>query len=284
MLMLNPFIGGDVVDRVQDKFITLNGLRFHYRDWGTSDAPVLIALHGVTSTAYAWDTTARALCDRYRILALDQRGHGETEWAKEYSVASALADVETFVRELGLKKFVLVGHSMGGRIAYYYAPRHLDQIEHLVIVDIGPEIAPAFVKRLQTAMQANDIFNNPEEAFQILRAGNPRPSDDAMRQLTHHNLMQLADGKWTWRYDRGLRNGERPLERLDGESQWSILSQITSPTLLVRGAETDLLERSTAERMARTIPNCKLVEIPNAGHSVPLDNPEGFIAALQEFL
>lgn len=272
------------MDNVQDKFITLNGLKFHYRDWGANDAPVLIALHGVTSTAYAWDITARALSDRYRVLALDQRGHGETEWAKEYSMASGIADVEAFARELGLKKFVLVGHSMGGRIAYYYAPRHLDQIERLVIVDIGPEISPVFVKRLQAAMVANDIFNNPEEAFQVLRAANPRPSDDELRERTNRNLMQLADGKWTWRYDRGLRNGERPLERLDAESQWAILSQITCPTLLVRGAETDLLERSSAERIVRTIPNCKFVEIPKAGHSVPLDNPKDFIAALREFL
>lgn len=272
------------MDNVQDKLITLNGLRFHYRDWGDEKAPAIIALHGITSNAHAWDTTASALCDRYRILALDQRGHGETEWATDYKISSAVGDVDAFVRTLGLRKFVLLGHSMGALIAYNYAPAHLDQIEKLVLVDFGPELMPAFGKRLQASMQANDIFDDPDQAFKQMRAGNPRPTDSALRERAIHNLMQRADGKWTWRYDRGFRDSTRTLERLAPEQQWQLLTQITCPTLLVRGAETDLLARETAERMVRTIVNCQLVEVPNAGHSVPLDNPDGFIAAVSKFL
>lgn len=274
------------MEQVQDKFITLNGLRFHYRDWSAprESARALIALHGLTSTAYAWDTTAQALCDRYRVLALDQRGHGETEWAMEYTIARGVADLFTFGGAMGLKKFVLLGHSMGGLVAYNYAAVHPDQVERLVIVDYGPEVQPAFRQRLGQSMQAIDVFDNPEQAFQKMRAENPRPSDEEMRHRVMHNVMQRGDGKWTWRYDRGLRDGTRPLERVAPNEQWHILARINCPTLLVRGAETDLLARETAERMARTIPNCKLVEIARAGHSVPADNPNAFIAALREFL
>ncbi len=151
--------------QIQDKFITLNGLRFHYRDWGKEGAPALIALHGLTFTDYAWDTTARGLCDRYRVLALDQRGHGETEWAKEYKISNGVGDLDAFGCALGLKKFAIVGHSMGSLVTYNYAPSHPDQVEQLVSVDFGPEIMLAFGQRLCTSMQANDIFNDPEEAL-----------------------------------------------------------------------------------------------------------------------
>jgi pimeloyl-ACP methyl ester carboxylesterase len=274
------------MDNVQDKFVTLNGLRSHYRDWAPprDDAPVLILLHGLTSHAHAWDTIARALCARYRILALDQRGHGESDWANEYTLSSAIQDLSAFAEALRLNKFALMGHSMGGLVAYNYTPSHLDQVKKLIIVDMAPEIMPAFSQRLGASMQANDVFDNPEQAFQQMRAGNPRPTDHEMRERAIHNLTQRADNKWTWRYDRGFRDGTRALERLAPEPQWQLLNQITCPTLLVRGAETDLLARETAERMTRTIPDCKLVDVSNAGHSVPLDNPERFVAAVREFL
>src|SRR5512143_497316 len=104
------------MEPVQEKFIALNGLQFHYLDWGKTDAPVIIALHGFTSLARTWDTVARALSDRYRFLALAQRGHGETEWADGYTLNSALGDLDAFVSALDVKSFVLLGHSMGGWI------------------------------------------------------------------------------------------------------------------------------------------------------------------------
>jgi pimeloyl-ACP methyl ester carboxylesterase len=177
----------------------------------------------------------------------------------------------------------LCGHSMGGVVAYNYAASHLDQIERLVIIDIGLEITPAFDQRFQTSLQANDVFDSLDQAFQTMRAGNRFASDDELRRRAMYNMMQRDDGKWTWRYDRALRGGGK-LKRPSGEQQWLLLSTITCPTLLVRGAESDLLARETVERMVRTIPNCRVVEIPRAGHTVTADNPEAFIAALRDFL
>ncbi|HEY6042628.1 MAG TPA: alpha/beta hydrolase [Anaerolineae bacterium] len=272
------------MEPVQEKFIALNGLQFHYLDWGKTDAPVIIALHGFTSLARTWDTVARALSDRYRFLALDQRGHGETEWADSYTLNSALGDLEAFVSALGVKSFVLLGHSMGGWISYTYAPSHPAQVVRLIIVDMGPEIMPAFAQRLSSSLDAGDVFESHEHVLRKMRAENSRASDEELFHRAKHNVKQRQDGKWTWRYDRGFRDGSRPIERLAPAQQWQSLARITCPTLLVRGAETDLLARETALRMVSTIPNCRYVEIQHAGHSVFMDNPTDFIAAVNEFL
>jgi pimeloyl-ACP methyl ester carboxylesterase len=173
---------------------------------------------------------------------------------------------------------------MGGWIGYNYAPLHPAQVGRLIIVDMGPEIMPVFNQRLRSSLQASDVFDSPEHVFRHMRAENPRASDEELIHRAKHNVTQRADGKWIWRYDRGFRNGTRPIERPAPEQQWQALARITCPTLLVRGAETDLLARETAERMISVIPNCQYVEIPHAGHSVFTDNPGAFIAAVKEFL
>jgi pimeloyl-ACP methyl ester carboxylesterase len=268
---------------VQDATIQLNGLRFHYRDWGNADAQALLLLHGFTGHARSWDTFAAAMRGRYRVLALDQRGHGETEWASDYAPERSVEDIVAFVDALDLKQFALLGLSMGGRNAYTYAAKHPEEVERLVIVDIGPEIVPAGMERIQQGVRAIDVFDDPEEAVRAARAANPRPPDVELRHRILNNLKQTDDGRWTWRYDKALRSGDRP-PRPDPELIWPLLSRITAPTLLVRGAESDVLSRETAARMVQTIPNCRVVEVPDSGHSVPLDNPPGFLAAVQQFL
>jgi esterase len=265
-------------------FVDLGGLRFRYLDWGTAGAPPLVLLHGFTSNAHGWDAAAPALRDRYRVLALDQRGHGESEWADDYGLDAMVADVEAFRRALRLDRFALLGLSMGGRVAFEYAALHPDAVERLVIVDIGPELARAGLARIQSAVGAPDTFDGPEDAFRRVRPMNPRPSDETLRRRLRHSLIQLSDGRWTWRYDKGFRTGEKTLGRRDPEAAWAMLARIACPTLLVRGAESDLLTREIAERMVRTIPHCEFVEVPAAGHPVPGDNPAGFLEAIREFL
>jgi len=269
---------------VQDKTVTLNGLRFHYRDWGNEGAQPLLLLHGYTSHARSWDSTAQAMRRHFRVLALDQRGHGETEWADDYRPERMVEDIDAFVRELRLRRFPLSGLSMGGRNAYSYAAQHPDTVERLVIVDIGPEIVASGSERIRQGVLAPDVFDTPDEAFFAARAANPRPPDAELRHRIESNLMRRDDGRWTWRYDPALRSPDRPLPRPDSAAAWQSLTRIACPTLLVRGAESDVLSVETAGRMLREIPDCRLVTVPHAGHSVPLDQPEGFIAAIEEFL
>ncbi len=272
---------------VQDRTVDLNGLRFHYLDWGNASAQPLIALHGFTSHAHSWDTFARATRDRYHVLALDQRGHGETEWASDYHFARRVDDLEAFVKSLDLNRPVLVGLSMGGRCVYQYTARHPDEVERLVIVDIAPDLVPAGAQRINTGVAAPDVFDDPEEAFAAARAANPRPPDAELRDRVNHGLMRRDDGKWTFRYDAALRRNPdvRHLATPEEiEADWESLTRITCPTLLVRGEASDILSPELAQRMVNSIPNCRLVEVADSGHSVPLDNPTGFLRAVEPFL
>ena len=186
---------------VQDRIALLNGMRFRYREWDNPGAQALVLLHGFTGHARSWDSFAEAMQHKYRILALDQRGHGESDWAPDYGVDAMVSDVDAFQRALGLKQFALLGLSMGGRNAFTYAGTHTTEVQRLVIVDIGPVTATVGAARIQAGVQARDVFDTPEQAIAQMRAGNSLAPDDAIRHRGLNNLMLREDGKWTWRYD-----------------------------------------------------------------------------------
>ncbi len=268
----------------RDRLVMLNGLRFHYRDWGRADAPPLVLLHGYTSHARAWDTFARAMAPDFRVYALDQRGHGETGWADDYAAERMVEDVDAFARALRLDRFDLLGLSMGGRNAYGYAARHGETVKRLVIVDIGPEVPAAGGARIRQGALANDLFETPEEAFVVARRANPRSPEAELRARVANGLLLLGDGRWTYRYDKALRDPDRPRPQPDAAAHWAMLRAIAAPTLLVRGAASDILDEAVARRMAEEMPRCTLVTVPEAGHSIPLDNPQGFIDAVRPWL
>jgi pimeloyl-ACP methyl ester carboxylesterase len=270
-----------------DQTLSLNGLRFHYLDWGNPSAQTLVCLHGFTSHAHSWDSFARSMTERYRVLALDQRGHGESEWAADYHPARRVEDLEAFVAALDIRQPVVLGLSMGGRVAFQYAAMHPDAVERLVIVDIAPEAAAAGRQRIDQGVRANDVFDSAEDAFQAARRANPRPAEADLRARLHYGLMQRPDGKWTFRYDVALRNGSSARVMPTPEEiarDWESLKNITCPTLLVRGAASDVLSPELAQRVVEAIPNCRLVEVADSGHAVPLDNPRGFLEAVRGFL
>lgn len=273
---------------VADRQITLNGLQFHYRDWESprEGAQDLLLLHGFTGHARFWDSFARAMSGNYRVLALDQRGHGETQWAppQEYGVDYMVSDVEAFVAALGLTDFALLGLSMGGRNAIHYAGGRPAELERLVIVDIGPEVAAEGARRIQSGVQASDVFDSVEEAVERAREANPNADEAEQRHRIEHNMMRTDDGKWTYRYDRALRDPANPRPRPAPEVGWGLLSRITVPTLLVRGEVSDVLPADMAQRMVETIPDCQFVEVAGSGHSVPMERPEGFREAVRTFL
>jgi pimeloyl-ACP methyl ester carboxylesterase len=272
---------------VVDELIEMRGLRFHFRDWPSKpvDAPNLVLLHGFTGHARSWDSFAQAMTDRYRVLALDQRGHGETGWAAadQYGIDTMADDLEAFVAALGLKRFTLLGLSMGGLVAMDYAGRRPKPLAACVIVDIGPEIVASGSSRIQASVQAADVFASREDAFAVARADNNRPPEALHRQRSDAGLMRTEDGRWTYRYDRVLRS-PRNLRLRDSETVWRSCANIEAPTQIIRGELSDILSEQIAGRMVRTIPDALLATVANAGHGVPYDAPEGFLAAVREFL
>lgn len=273
---------------VTDELIALRGLRFHYRDWRPkrAGAPTLVLLHGFTGHARSWDAFAEAMTDRYRVLALDQRGHGESAWAPPapdcYSRKEMVDDLAAFVKALGLSGFALLGLSMGGGVTFEYAGRRPKELARISIVDIAPEIVSDGMSRIRTGVQAKDVFASPDEAFAQARKANPRPPEAVHRARIDAALMRTEDGQWTWRYDRALRVSGPPPR--DTEAGWRACANINVPAQLIRGELSDILSPEIAKRMRETIPNLRFDEVKDSGHSVPLDAPDGFLKAARSFL
>lgn len=272
---------------LRDQTVTLHGSRFHYTERGEREAPVAVLLHGITGHARTWDDEGAALAARYRVLALDQRGHGDSDPPPDadYTIATLASDLAAFADALGLATFALVGLSLGGRVGIQYAGTHPGRVSRLVVVDIGPDIAPAGRARVGGLMAgAPEHFASVDEAFAYMRANNPRYTDAMLRHRVTHGLRPLPDGGVTWKYDRGLRDLVRSGRWSDPIDLWPAWRAIACPTLLVRGTESDILSAKIAKTMVEAQPKTRYVEVGGAGHTVPGDQPETFVKLLREFL
>ncbi|MBI1736995.1 MAG: alpha/beta hydrolase [Candidatus Rokubacteria bacterium] len=265
--------------RPLDRDLVVNGLRLHLLDWGGEGRPPLLLLHGFTGSAHAWDTLAIALQPHFRVLALDQRGHGDSDPADVYSPIVAFDDIGGVIDQLGLTSLVLIGLSMGGRNAMYFASKRPEPVEKLVIVDIGPEIsrrhadAPAGPPEPET-------WESVEQAAQHLHRGNPRPGIHYYRWVASHTLRERPDGALVWRWHPSIKERRSPGD----VDWWAVLRSIPAPTLVLRGEESPILDRDVAERMAKELPRGRFVEIPRAVHTLHEDNPDAVLAALRDFL
>ena len=275
--------------QVIDELVEMRGLRFHYRDWSplVADAPTLILLHGFTGHARSWDSFAETAVQRFRVLALDQRGHGETDWSPhaEYGVYEMRDDLISFVRALNLDSYYLVGLSMGGMVAMHFAAQRPEGLQKVVIVDIAPEIAPVGARAIADGVQQSDVFDSVDQAFERARTANSTPPENVHFHRVRHSLMRTEDGKWTFRYDRAFRRlGNSPRRRPNVQEGWEAISRISVPTLLLRGENSPLLTLEIAKKFESVVPNCEFVEIAGSGHSIPLDKPVEFGNAVLNFL
>ena len=272
----------------QDRFASANGLRFHYLEWGDPANPAMLLLHGFAQTCHSWDFIALAFSDRFRVISMDQRGHGDTDWAPDgdYSPEAHQKDTHAFVEALGLDEVVLIGLSMGGRNALTYAANHPERVKAVVIVDAAPENLRAGSQNIRRFIQQDDELDSVEEFVERVLKYNPRRSPDQVRGSIMHNLKQLPSGKWTWKYDRLLRSSDRRWQSDPGLTSrlWGYVESLNPPALVVRGARSDLIATRTAEEMHRRIPNCTLATVENAGHLVPGDNPAGFARTVSDFI
>jgi pimeloyl-ACP methyl ester carboxylesterase len=269
-----------------ERAIRVNGLNLHYLDWGPPTAPPVVLLHGITGHARVWDHLAERLVPGRRVLALDQRGHGDSDPAPDddYRVATMADDLAAFVSGLGLDRFALLGHSMGGRIAIQYAAAHAARLERLIVVDIGPDIELAGLQRVRDMMaQSPERIESEDWAVEYIRRANPRQDPHLLRERVRHGLKRLPDGGLTWKYAKGLRDMMRAGRR-DAVDLWEPLPRIPCPTLIVRGADSDILSPEVAKKMTGRLAEGRLVEIAGAGHTVPADRPEDFVRQVRAFL
>ena len=271
----------------QDKTVTVDGLRLHYLDWGAEGKTRMVLLHGLRGHAHSWDDFAAAVCQDHHVLALDQRGRGDSDWAKDgqYTTEAYVSDFAGFCRELSLEPFILVGHSMGGRNAMAFASQYPDQVRKLILVDVGPTSDLRGVKRINDEIKAApEEFESFEAVMEHASKGNKYASERVMRRRMQYATRELSGGRYGWNYDLVIREERRQGTVAPQADLWPEVVKITAPTLIVRGVESDLLTRDTADRMVREIPDATLVEIPMAQHMVFEDNPDEFLQAVQKFL
>ena len=264
--------------------IEAHGLRFHYVEWGEGGAPPIVLLHGLGSMCRIWDPLARALQDRYRLIALDQRGHGDTTWPAEpaYSTEDYVGDLEALIEAWGLERFVIVGLSMGGMNAIAYAARHPERVTHLVPVDIRPALDPMKRPNIQNdrrvAEEGHPTFDDLDAAYIARKLTHPHTPDESLRHHVRHLMKQAPDGRWTAKHDPQVSYSWRPSDL------WGELPKVAAPVLIVRGGQSQVLPEEIAVRMRDAFRRAELVTIEQSGHTVPEDTPQEFIEAVETFL
>ncbi|HET7342617.1 MAG TPA: alpha/beta hydrolase [Methylomirabilota bacterium] len=266
----------------RSRTVQVQGLRLHFLESGRPGAPALCLLHGGAAHAHWFDRVTPALVDRFHVVALDQRGHGESQWAEPPAYASEdfTGDLLAVMAHLGWSRMALVGHSMGGHNAMAFSAWHPERVSGLVIVDSRPAIPS---ERLEVMHARGRRLPRPhpsaeaaERAFRLL----PRETFAAPALLAHlaRAGMVQRNGGWGWRFDPATHGARRPVDA------WPLLTRITAPTLIVRGGLSPILPADMAEHLHAAIAGSTLVTIPDAYHHLTLDRPVEFTAELQRFL
>ena len=272
----------------QSLHVQVGTIRLHCVDWGQEGLPTLLCLHGYSSHSRIWDRFAVAARRRYRVVGVDQRGHGQSGWASDgYARDAFVRDLEGLIQVLGLERVTLVGLSMGGWHALLYASEHPEMVDSVVLVDIAPEVSPRSERRAGDAQEPTpNSFESIEQAFAFARRRNPRPPDDLLLTDVSNSLRQREDGKWVWRPDPAmLRAGfDDPTNPVMIRRYWEALESVTCPLLVVRGEESGLVPDDVVARMKAANPMVSAVNVSGAGHNVPLDCPEAFVEAVGDFL
>lgn len=266
-----------------ERDLVLAGLRLHLVDWGRPGDPAVLLLHGFNQTGRSWDEFAeRIAADGLRAVAIDQRGHGDSDRAPggDYSRESMADDAVHVADALAIDRFAVVGMSMGAVHAVLAAVRQPARVRGLVVVDWAPEVEAQGVGVI--AQVARLSWPSFDDAVDAMHRFNPRRSRDNIRARLSRSLGPDQQGTWRWKVDAaGLAAHPRFAE--PPEAMWRALERVSCPTLVVRGGESDLLGAPMADRVA-SVARGRLVTVAGAGHSVPGDAPEGFHSAVSPFL
>ncbi len=270
-----------------DASVEVNGLRLHYRDWDGPATVAALAFHGFALNCHSWDEVAPRLNDLIRIRAIDQRGHGLSQWAADltdYTRDAMVADVAALVRVLALDRPVIIGHSMGGMNSMTFAARHPEQVRALVLVDVGPEVQVDGAEQVRRFVAGPYIMDSLDAWVDHTHQYYPFRSKERIRARLEHSLRPTADGKMAKQFDERFRDDAfRGVQRTE-QSLWEIAEGLRCPTLLVHGGDSPVLSLEQARQFAERVAGVRLVSIPGAGHSVAGDKPDEFVAAVRAFL
>jgi pimeloyl-ACP methyl ester carboxylesterase len=263
------------------RFQAADGLVLSCADYGGDGHPPMLLVHGGAAHARWWDFVAPAFIDRFHVLALDQRGHGESPWTPEwtYGTRQYVTDLAAVIAGWDFGRPVLVGHSMGGHTVLSYAIDCSNQLRAMVVID-SPAAYP--VDAVEALRKMGEKPSRPYESLEEACANfrtNPRQNNarpEILQHVARLSFRQDAHGKWSHKMDR------RTLIR-EPISVWKGLGRISCPSLYIR-AGSSVLPLEVTEKIAAAIPNCRHTHVPDSFHHVMIDNPSGLIEVLNEFV
>lgn len=276
----------------RDEFVEVNDLKLHYREWGdTRSRHALLMLHGYAATSEMWSDVATDLAREFRVIALDQRGYGQSDRAEDmdYTRSTQLEDLEAFVDAVGLRSLTLVGHSLGGALAICYAAEHPEVVTALVVVEAAPEVLRSGIEGLRRLLLTGESFESVDAAVDAFRQFQPYASTEQLERRVHSVLRIGEDGRLVWDFDEAFRDPQiRPPEPDPGQRRlsdlWDCADRVQCPTMIIRGQDTDMLTPEAIQRLHRRVAGSRVSLIEDAGHQVPTDQPASLALNVREFL
>jgi len=265
-----------------DRFITVNGLRIHYLEWGSTDRQPLIMLHGIGRVAHTFDHIAPHFSAQYHVMAVDMRGHGDSDWDPKgaYLVEDYVKDIEGLAQQLRLRNIVIWGNSTGGRVAQVFAGLHPDLVAAVISEDVGPErpreIADGMTSRLKREDEQG--WASEDELFAQQKNGNPRTGEEILRAYVHYGSKRRSDGRIIWKRDPAIGNGFIPTEL------WRFVREIKAPIIYILGGRSTIVPAATQQELRKTLPQAQIVTIPGAGHYPSEESTAEFLAVVDKFL
>ena len=258
--------------------------------WGEAggDRAPAVLLHGGGQTRHSWGRTGQRLAGQGRaVVALDARGHGESDWDPEgdYSIGAFTGDLVALLEILG-RPAILIGASLGGIASLIVAGENPELVTALVMVDVVIEVEAEGVKRIQDFMSANpNGFGSLEDVHDAITAYNPLRRRPLNFESLRKNVRLADDGRWYWHWDPAvLGSSEEPIHRLDRERLKRAASALSIPTLIVRGGRSDVVTEAGLADMLRLVPHAHVADVAAAGHMVAGDDNDLFGNALEQFL
>ncbi len=260
-------------------FWTNEDPRLHLLSWGGEGLPLLM-LHGMGGSVRWWDGVAPALAQNFKPVALDFAGHGDSGWRPDgkYGLDVYTENVESARHCLGWSKFVLVGHSMGGRVALEYAAKYPNRLIALGAFDFLSEIDSTSEGRFMRARSRSQPYY--QDKAELLKHFRLQPkgtllSETELAALGTHMVKKTPQG-WTWRFDwRAFGSNYPPV--------WPTLAKISVPSLVMRGGHSEVMPKKDFDRVLKELRGARGVQLDNAYHHTPLDEPEKTARAIVEF-
>jgi esterase len=278
------------------RFTLSSGLTLNVVQWRPPQTnpfmPTLLLLHGLGDSTCVWRDVAAGLQAHANVLAVDLRGHGDSSWPSDadYLVPSMAADIAELVRVLGSSKVTLVGHSMGAAVALRMAADYPQQVERLVLADLGLDSDPESVVQLRGALrEAHRPYASVDEYAAVLRARHPVAQPDLLQWVAQQTTRCSPSGLIELKYDlRVLAARERATSPASPTGKchdtWRQLAALSCPVMVLRGAASSVLSIRVANEMIATVKDGTFGSIPRAGHSIQLDNPGAVTNAIKQFL